>query len=97
MKITLHPGAEKDIEDAAEFYEREGSAILAARFVAEFKKLSRILVQQPRIGSPRSRGRRGFCMSIFPYTVVYRADAEEIKILIVKHDRKHPGYGATRK
>ena len=32
MKLTLHPGAENDVEEAAEFYEREGSAALAARF-----------------------------------------------------------------
>ena len=36
MKITLHPGAEQDIQEAAAFYEREGSSVLAARFVAEF-------------------------------------------------------------
>ncbi len=52
MKVTLHPGAEKDIEEAAAFYEREGSAVLAARFVAEFKKLpassSNTLESDPR-------------------------------------------------
>ena len=37
MKVTLHPDANRDIEEAAAFYEREGSAILAARFMAEFK------------------------------------------------------------
>ena len=69
MKVTLHPGAEKDIEEAAAFYEREGSAILAARFVAEFKRLAGLVVQQPGIGSPRSKGRRGFAISVFPYTI----------------------------
>lgn len=96
MKITLHPDADRDIEEAAAFYEREGSAILAARFIAEFKKLSRLLIEHPNIGSARSRGRRGFSMSVFPYTVIYRASTEEIKILVVKHDRKRPGYGGTR-
>ena len=55
MKVTLHPGAEKDIEDAAAFYAREGSAVLAARFVAEFKRLAGLIVQHPGIGSPRSK------------------------------------------
>ncbi len=96
MKVTLHPGAEKDIEEAAAFYEREGSAILAARFIAEFKRLSRLLVEHPGIGSPRSRGRRGFSMSVFPYTVIYRGNTEEIRILVVKHDSKRPGYGGAR-
>ncbi len=33
MNISLHPGAGKDIEEAAEFYRREGSPALAAKFV----------------------------------------------------------------
>lgn len=35
MKVTLHLAAEQDISEAATFYEREGTPILAARFVAE--------------------------------------------------------------
>jgi plasmid stabilization system protein ParE len=96
VKITLHPAAERDIEEASAFYEREGSAVLAARFVFEFKKVAALLGEQPQIGSPRSAGRRGLCMNVFPYTVIYRASADEIKILVVKHDRKRPNHGATR-
>ncbi len=80
MKITLHPGAEQDIHEAAAFYEREGSPVLAARFVAEFKRLSNLLIEHPSIGSPRTKGRRGFSMSVFPYTVIYRIGADEIKV-----------------
>jgi toxin ParE1/3/4 len=96
MNVTLHPGAEKDIEEAAAFYEREGSAVLAARFITEFKRLSTLLVEHPGIGSPRPRGRRGFSMRVFRYTVIYRASPDEIRILVVKHDRKRPGYGGSR-
>lgn len=92
----LHPGAEKDIEDAAAFYEREGTPLLAARFVVEFKRLANLLAERPEIGSPRSKGRRGFSMSVFPYTVIYPVGTNEIKILIVKHDRKRPQYGGKR-
>ncbi len=96
MKVTLHPGAETDVEEAAEFYEREGSAVLAARFLAEFKKLAMLLVEQPDIGAPRSKGRRSLSMSVFPYTVIYRAGAGEARILVVKHDKKRPGHGSAR-
>lgn len=74
MKVTLHPAAEQDIHEAAVFYEREGSAIVAARFVAEFKRL----VEHPDIGSPRSKGRRGLAMNVFPYTVIYRVIGGDI-------------------
>ena len=96
MKVTLHPAAAQDVDEAASFYEREGTPLLAARFVAEFKRLTTLLVEHPEIGSPRSKGRRGFSMSVFPYTVVYRVSATEIKILVVKHDRKRPGFGGNR-
>jgi plasmid stabilization system protein ParE len=96
MRVTLHPGAEPDIEEAAAFYEREGSALLAARFIAEFKRLTSLLVEHPAIGSPRPGGRRGFCMSVFPFSVIYRVGVDEILILVVKHDRKWPGHGSSR-
>ena len=96
MRVTLHPAAERDLTEAAQFYEREGSAVLAARFVSEFRKVTALLVEQPEIGSPRSAGRRGLCMNVFPFTVIYRASADEVRILVVKHDRKRPGFGASR-
>lgn len=96
MQVTLHPAAEQDVQEAAAFYEREGSPVVAARFVAEFKRLATLLLEHPEIGSPRSNGRRGFSMSVFPYTVIYRASAEEIRILVVKHDSKRPGFGGKR-
>ena len=63
MKVTLHPGAENDIEEAAAFYERAGSAVLAARFITELKKPSGLLIEHPGIGSPRPGGRRGIFFS----------------------------------
>ncbi len=96
MKITLHPAAEQDVQEAAAFYEREGTPTVAARFVAEFKRLATLLHEHPEIGSLRQDGRRGFSMSVFPYTVIYRANTDEIKILVVKHDSKRPGFGSRR-
>ncbi len=96
MRVVLHPAAEGDLLEAAAFYEREGSAVLAARFVGEFKRMAALLGEQPEIGSPRSRGRRGFAMSVFPYTLVYKVVGQELQILVVKHDSRRPDYGSTR-
>ena len=96
MKVTLHPDAEEDLVEAASFYEREGSPTLAARFVAEFKRVAQLLSEYPDIGSPRSNGCRGISMSLFPYTLIYHSDDKEVKILVVKHDRKRPGFGNRR-
>ena len=96
MKITLLPAAEEDVAEAASFYENTGSAAVASKFVAEFKRVAQVLLEFPGIGSPRSRGRRGFSLSLFPYTIIYRQTADGIAILVVKHDRRRPGYGVRR-
>jgi toxin ParE1/3/4 len=96
MKVTLHPSAERDLREAAQFYEREGTPALAARFVAEFKRLASVTVAHPEIGAPRSKSRRGFAMNTFPYSVIYRVESDEIKVMVIKHDRKHPGFGEQR-
>ena len=97
MRVTLHPGAQADVSAAAEFYELDGSARLAARFVAEFKRLSWVLSQSPGLGTPLPGGKRSLTMRAFPYSVVYRQSAEEINILVVRHHRRHPSHGRLRR
>ena len=97
MRVVLHPGAEQNIADAAAFYEVEGSAALASRFVVEVERVARLLLSNPGLGTPRARGRRGFPTTGFPYTVVYRQVPEGIVVLVVKHDRRRPGYGGARR
>lgn len=97
MKVTIHPAAEADIAEAAAFYERTGSPAVAAKFVAEFKRIATLLLEFPGLGSPRSRGRRGFSMSLFPYTVIYRPEPEGVFTLVVKHDSRRPGVGGSRR
>ena len=96
MRVSLHPDAEQDLLEAAAFYEREGSRALAGRFVTKFKRDGALLAEQPDIGAPRSRGRRGLAMSESLYPGIYRLAADELRILVVKHDRRRPSYGGSR-
>ena len=97
MNLELHPAAETDVEDAAEFYKREGSPALAARFIQEFKRVSNLLLRNPTFGPPQPRGRRSFSLDAFPYSVIYRQIDDGIKILVVKHDNRRPGFGNSRR
>ena len=97
MNVSLHADAERDVEAAAAFYEKEATPALAAKFVKEFKRVSKLLAENPGIGAPRSSGKRGFAMSLFPYTVIYRPLPDGIRILVVKHDRRRPGHGGSRR
>ncbi|WP_415209098.1 type II toxin-antitoxin system RelE/ParE family toxin [Rudaea sp.] len=85
------------ISKTRRFGEREGSPALAARFIAEFHPLARLLLDHPDIGTPRTAGRRGFATAVFPFTVIYRQVEDGIRVLVVKHDRRRPGYGERRR
>lgn len=97
MKVTLHPAAERDIEAAAEFYERKASPLIAARFVKEFKHVIALLLENPGMGAPRAGGRRSFGLRVFPYNVLYKVAPDAIQVLVVRHDRRRPGFGSQRK
>ena len=83
--------------EAATFHEQTGSAAVAAKFVAEFKRAGHVLLEFPTIGTPRQRETSAFSLSLFPYTVIYRQTTDGITILVVKHNRRHPTYGTQRK
>ncbi len=72
MTYTLHPGAEHDIANALDFYSEQAGRIVAERFLEEFERATKLLVEHPELGTPTSRGRRTFPLKVFPYSVVYR-------------------------
>ena len=96
MRAILHPEAEADIEEAAAFYEREGSPALAAKFVSEVKRVIVLLLQHPGLGTPRTSGRKFFPTRVFPYGVIYRPLPDGIHVLVVKRHRRRPGFGTRR-
>jgi toxin ParE1/3/4 len=97
LNVRLHPAAERDVEDAAAFYERAASPVLAARFVQEFWHVVSLLREQPLLGVPGSGERRSFGLRVFPYSVVYEVSAESITVLVVRHQRRHPDVGLRRR
>ena len=60
MKAKFHPDAEQYIVEAASFYAQEGAPALAARFVAEVKRVRNLLLSHPGLGTYRPNGRRFF-------------------------------------
>lgn len=97
MKYWLHPEAESDLREAAEYYrERAGSALSQSLF-AEFERSLKLLMQHPLLGVLWLYGKRRLAMKHFPYAVVYTVAAEEIRVLAVAHASRRPGYWRKRK
>ena len=96
MKRSLHPGARQDVADAMDFYTQHASAHVAARFLDEFERVVRLLIEHPGFGTPMVGGRRVFPLKAFPYSVVYHAKGERLRILIVRHQSRKPGFSDNR-
>lgn len=97
MTVTLHPGAQRDLDEAAAFYAAEGSPAVAARFLTEFERAARFIHANPGAGTPPTGDGRSLPTTGFPYTIIYKPVPSGIHVLVVKHDRRHPGYGGTRR
>ena len=94
---SLHPGAERDIADGIDFYVQQAGMAVAERFIVEFERVANLLVRHPGFGTPASNGRRVFPLQVFPYSVVYRALENDIRILVVRHQHRKPNYGGGRR
>lgn len=98
MNYSLHPKAEQDLRDAAEFYRQQAGNSLSQSLLAEFGQSVSILLQHPGLGSPwRGGGRRRYFMKRFPYSLVYTVSGEDVLILAVAHHSRRPGYWRGRK
>lgn len=95
MTYSLHPGAEHDIANALDFY--KAGLVVAERFLEEFERVAKLLIEYPDLGTPTARGRRTFPLKVFPYSVVYRNLESSIRILIVRHQHRKPGYAGGRR
>lgn len=97
MTYSLHPGAEHDIANALDFYKEQAGLVVAERFLEEFERVAKLLIEYPDLGTPTARGRRTFPLKVFPYSVVYRNLESSIRILIVRHQHRKPGYAGGRR
>ncbi len=97
MTYSLHPGAERDVADALDFYYEQAGPLLAMRFLEEFERVAKLLVEYAAFGTLTTNGRRTFPLRVFPYSVVYRALESGVRILIVRHQHRKPGYAGGRR
>lgn len=95
--IKYHLGARLDVLEVVAYYEREGGAELADGFTLELERFIETIAERPNSYREHRKGVRRANLNRFPHHVLFRiVDAETIKILSVKHDRRRPSYGLNR-
>jgi plasmid stabilization system protein ParE len=95
MKVEFFPEAEQKLTDATEHYERQLQG-LGNGFVLEVERLCAVLLEIPSIGEKLDPIHRRLPMRRFPDALIFRRDAEIIRIVAVAHRRRKPGYWSRR-
>ncbi len=96
-RIIYDVEARFDVLKIVEYYEKADSAHLADRFVSELEEIIEHISQRPESFVEIRSGIRRSNLDRFPHHILFQVvDAETIKILAVKHDRRHPDLGLGR-
>lgn len=96
MRIEYHPSLETDLVEIRDYY-NEQSPRLGDAFVEEFERQILRIASMPERWMVVQNDMRRALMRRFPYIILFRLlDTETIRILVVKHERRHPAYGIER-
>lgn len=97
MKLRYHSLARQDILSILEYYEREADHEIAVKFFAELEFCISRIAKSPNSFPEIACGVRRCLLSRFPYQINYETiSSSEVKILVVKHQRRDPDFGLDR-
>jgi len=97
MRVILHPKVRSDVDAIMEYYERVASHELADEFYAELRRFMLEATERPESFSICQRGLRRVNLHRFPYHFLFRVVQGELRILVVRHHRRHPSFGTYRR
>ena len=96
MEVVFHPLVRADVEEALSYYHK-----IAARLAKEFHDELRGTVQQVAENPLRfhlvDKGFRRANLRRFPYHVLYEIRPSDLRVMVVRHNKRHPEYGSGRK
>jgi plasmid stabilization system protein ParE len=95
VKLEFHPEAEVELIEAAAHYELQVPG-LGVRFEGEVRRATEILLDHPEIGAPADPDLRRFVLDRFPFTLYYSVTSDVLRIEVVAHQSRRPGYWRAR-
>jgi plasmid stabilization system protein ParE len=95
MRLEFHPEAEMELIEQAAYYELRVPG-LGERFEAELGRATDLLLEHPDIGSPADPHLRKFVLNRFPLTLYYSVTSDVLRIEVVAHQSRRPGYWQSR-
>ena len=97
MAKSFNRLVQSDLGIVLQYYETVGGRSLADRFFDEVTALVAAIEQRPSSFHPASDGLRRANMSNFPYHFLFRERVGSVRILVLRHHRRHQKFGTKRK
>ena len=100
MKFQLNSAVYDDLREIMEYYDGAADSQVASNFYDEFRRCADRAVTAPKaypvfLDNPEKIRRVN--LRRFPYHFLFRQTAKNtIRILVVRHDHRHPSYGLDR-
>lgn len=95
MRVSFHPLARDEAEEAQAWYE-ERSVLAAAGFLSELSQALRRIAEAPNRYPPALHGTRRIVLERFPFNLYYQVRESEAVVMAVAHHKRRPGYWAGR-
>jgi plasmid stabilization system protein ParE len=97
VSLRFHPLVQSDVKLALEYFDREGGSKLCDRFFVELQGLlARIESHPKRYGFFEGDIRRA-SLRVFRYHLLYRIRPYGVRILALRHNRRSPRFGISRR
>lgn len=97
MIVQYHPLAASDLNRAVSYYNRQRLGLGDEFRVEVYAAIERIRSKPLQFVIVERDIRRGF-MHRFPYSILFRVVNEEtVRVLVIRHHRRHPSFGLQRR
>ena len=96
MRLVLHPKVQSDVFRIMEYYEQVSTPELADEFYRELKRFIVKATEEPESYAIRERDIRRVSLPRFPYHFLFRIVGDSVRILVVRHHKRHAFLGGER-
>ena len=97
MDLVFHRLVQNDLDEVLRHYEAEGGPPLTDRFFSELEATVVKVAGHPGRFHPGENGLRRANLPTFPYHLLFRERALGVRVLVLRHHRRHPSFGLQRR
>lgn len=95
MILDIHEDADRELNDAADYYDSESPG-LGMLFLDLVDAGYQRILEKPHSATEVDSGIRRLVLAKFPFNLIYEIDGDVILILAVAHQRRRPHYWRER-